>query len=37
MEEIKSKTTGETTRKCLKCGNQIVVEETAPEAEEVAS
>jgi len=37
MEEIKSKTTGETTRKCLKCGHQMVVEEAAPEAEEVAS
>ncbi len=37
MEEIKSKTTGETTRKCLKCGHTMVVEESAPEAEEVAS
>jgi DNA topoisomerase I len=35
MEELKSKTTGETTRKCLKCGHQVTVEETAPEAEEV--
>jgi DNA topoisomerase-1 len=37
MEEIKSKTTGETTRKCLKCAHQVVVEEQAPEAEEVAT
>jgi DNA topoisomerase-1 len=37
MEEIKSKTTGETTRKCLKCGHQMAVEEATPEAEEVAS
>jgi hypothetical protein len=37
MEEIKSKTTGETSRKCLKCGHQVTVEEAAPEAEEVAS
>jgi len=37
MEEIKSKTTGETTRKCLKCGHQINVEESAPEAEEVTT
>jgi hypothetical protein len=37
MEEIKSKTTGETTRKCLKCGHTMTVEETAPEPEEIAS
>jgi len=37
MEEVKSKTTGETTRKCLKCAHTMVVEESAPEAEEVAS
>ena len=37
MEEIKSKTTGETSRKCLKCGHQVTVEESTPEAEEVAS
>jgi len=37
MEEIKSKTTGETTRKCLKCGHQMLVEEAAPEAEEVTT
>src|SRR6266571_3375011 len=37
MEEIKSKTTGETTRKCLKCGHQVTVEAEAAEAEEVAS
>src|SRR5437879_1173190 len=37
MEQLKSKTTGETTRKCLKCGHQMAVEEAAPEAEEVAS
>ena len=37
MEEIKSKTTGETTRKCLKCAHQISVEETTPEAEEVTT
>ncbi len=37
MEEIKSKTTGETTRKCLKCGHTMVVEESAPEAEEVTT
>ena len=37
MEEIKSKTTGETTRKCLKCGHQITVEAESAEAEEVAS
>jgi DNA topoisomerase I len=37
MEEIKSKTTGETTRKCLKCGHTMIAEESAPEAEEVAS
>ena len=36
MEELKSKTTGETTRKCLKCGHEIKLEESAPEAEEVA-
>ena len=36
MEEIKSKTTGETTRKCLKCGHAERVEDAAPEAEEVA-
>ena len=37
MEEIKSKTTGETTRKCLKCAHQMLVEEAAPEAEEVTT
>ena len=37
MEEIKSKTTGETTRKCLKCGHQITVSTETTEAEEVAS
>jgi len=37
MEEIKSKTTGETTRKCSQVRASIVVEEAAPEAEEVAS
>jgi hypothetical protein len=37
MEELKSKTTGETTRKCLKCGHQVTVEAASPEAEEVAS
>ena len=37
MEEIKSKTTGETTRKCLKCGHTMVLEESAPEAEEVTT
>ncbi|HLZ46152.1 MAG TPA: type I DNA topoisomerase [Gemmatimonadales bacterium] len=37
MEELKSKTTGETTRKCLKCGHQVTVESESPEAEEVAS
>ncbi|HET9387725.1 MAG TPA: type I DNA topoisomerase [Gemmatimonadales bacterium] len=37
MEEIKSKTTGETTRKCLKCGHQITVTTETTEAEEVAS
>ena len=37
MEEIKAKTTGETTRKCLKCGHQITVESETPEAEEVAT
>jgi DNA topoisomerase-1 len=37
MEEVKSKTTGETTRKCLKCGHQITAEAETPEAEEVAS
>jgi DNA topoisomerase-1 len=37
MEEVKSKTTGETTRKCLKCGHQITVESESAEAEEVAS
>jgi DNA topoisomerase-1 len=37
MEELKSKTTGETTRKCLKCGHTIAVESESPEAEEVAS
>ena len=37
MEEIKSKTTGETTRKCLKCGHEVKVETEAPEAEEVVS
>ena len=26
MEELKSKTTGETTRKCLKCGHEVAVE-----------
>ena len=36
MEELKSKTTGETTRKCLKCGHTMIVEDTAPEPEEVA-
>ena len=36
MEEIKSKTTGETTRKCLKCGHQVIETETT-EPEEVAS
>ncbi len=37
MEELKSKTTGETTRRCLKCGHEERVEDAAPEAEEVAS
>src|SRR6266481_5010971 len=37
MEEIKSKTTGETTRKCLKCAHTMVVEESTPEAEEVTT
>jgi DNA topoisomerase-1 len=37
MEEIKAKTTGETTRKCLKCGHTMTVEDAAPEPEEVAS
>ena len=37
MEEIKSKTTGETTRKCLKCGHTITVEPESAETEEVAS
>jgi len=37
MEEIKSKTTGETTRKCLKCGHTMVAEESTPEAEEVTT
>jgi DNA topoisomerase-1 len=38
MEEIKAKTTGETTRKCLKCGHQMTVEsEEAPEAEQAVS
>ena len=35
MEEVKSKTTGETTRKCLKCAHQMTIE--TPETEEVAS
>ena len=37
MEEIKSKTTGETTRKCLKCGHTMVLEESTPETEEVTT
>jgi DNA topoisomerase-1 len=37
MEELKAKTTGVTTRKCLKCGHEVTLEEEAPEAEEVAS
>jgi DNA topoisomerase-1 len=37
MEELKSKTTGETTRKCLKCGHEVKMEESATEREEVAS
>jgi hypothetical protein len=36
MEEVKSKTTGGLTRRCLKCAHEVAVEEGSP-TEQVAS